>query len=250
MDIRGLQRTWDSLGREDPLWAVLSDPEKRGGRWDVADFMATGVREIDSVLDWLKEFGVRPPSGLALDFGCGVGRLTQPLAERIGAAVGVDIAPSMIDTARSLNQLGDRCRYELNTRDDLSLFPTRHFDLVYSNITLQHMPPALAKRYIAEMIRVLRSEGVLVFQLPSSPPARMLSRIKRFIPPTVRAIWRNVRQATGGAAHIQMYWMAPAEVEATVTASGGRVIASSEDFAAGPGWSGKRYAVRRAFSTS
>ena len=44
-----LKETWETFGQEDPLWAVLTDPSKRGGRWDVDEFFATGEREVEAL---------------------------------------------------------------------------------------------------------------------------------------------------------------------------------------------------------
>ena len=33
---------WERAAKEDPYFAVLSDPELRGGRWDSDCFFATG----------------------------------------------------------------------------------------------------------------------------------------------------------------------------------------------------------------
>jgi len=30
-----LRQTWDHLGEHDPLWAILSFPQKRGNRWQL-----------------------------------------------------------------------------------------------------------------------------------------------------------------------------------------------------------------------
>src|SRR5687768_12932320 len=42
-----LRRVWQTLGRDDPMWAVLSHADKRGGRWDPEEFLATGEVEVD-----------------------------------------------------------------------------------------------------------------------------------------------------------------------------------------------------------
>ena len=39
-----LQKNWDHLGQEDPLWAILSDPEKKVGKWDITEFFDTGEK--------------------------------------------------------------------------------------------------------------------------------------------------------------------------------------------------------------
>lgn len=168
MSLRALQRQWDRFGRRDPLWAVLSVPGKRHGRWDEAEFFATGTREIEDVLAHARGLGWRP-GGRALDFGCGVGRLTQALAGHFERCDGVDIAPSMVSLAERYDRHAGRVRYHVNARPDLSLFEDRAFSFVYTSLVLQHMPPALATGYIREFVRVLAPAGLLVFHLPSQP---------------------------------------------------------------------------------
>jgi SAM-dependent methyltransferase len=167
VDLDDLQRHWNEWGRRDPYWAIISRPDRRGNRWDLEEFLQTGIDEIDELLEWLRELHVTVRPGRALDFGCGVGRLTQALARTFAECDGVDIAPSMIERADTLNQFGDRCRYHVNDRDDLALFPDGVFDLVYSDIVLQHIAPQFSAGYVREFTRVLAPGGVVVFQLPS-----------------------------------------------------------------------------------
>ena len=175
MDLDDVRRTWSRLAEVDPLWAVLSDPGKENGRWREAEFFQRGEDEIAGLLSQLESIGVRVRAGTCLDFGCGVGRLTQALARRFDEAHGVDIAEPMIDQARRYNRVGDRCRYHVNTDPDLRRFAGGTFDFLYSNIVLQHMPPAAALGYVQEFVRVLRPGGIAVFQIPSqrvAPPLK------------------------------------------------------------------------------
>jgi SAM-dependent methyltransferase len=167
MKLEELRKDWDALGRIDPMWAVLTDPERRGRNWDEESFFATGREEIAGVMRDLGRLGRPVRRGRCLDFGCGVGRLTQALAEHFERCDGVDIAPSMLEEARRLNRRGARCVFHLNDTDDLALFPDGTFDLVYSNIVLQHVGPVLAKAYIREFLRLLAPGGLALFQLPS-----------------------------------------------------------------------------------
>ena len=169
VDLDELQRHWNEWGRRDPYWAIISRPDRRGNRWDLEEFLRTGVDEIDELLAWLRELGVTVRPGRALDFGCGVGRLTQALARTFAECDGVDIAPSMIERAGVLNQFGEKCRYHVNDRDDLALFDDGTFDLIYSDIVLQHIAPQFSAKYVKEFTRVLAPGGVAVFQLPSHP---------------------------------------------------------------------------------
>jgi SAM-dependent methyltransferase len=169
MGLRGLQQTWDELATRDAMWAVLTGPRATARAWDQDAFFATGVAEIDAVLDRVRRAGVIPRFHRALDFGCGPGRLTQALAGQFERADGVDISSAMIARARTFNRLGDRCHYHLNETDRLAAFDDATFDFVYSMITLQHMEPQYSRRYIQEFFRVLRPGGVVVFQLPGEP---------------------------------------------------------------------------------
>ena len=148
-------------GAHRPVWIAR--------KWDEGAFFQTGVAEIESVLDRLRCAGVTPRFDRALDFGCGVGRLTQALGRHFQKADGVDIASGMIARAEALNRLGDRCQYHLNETDDLSMFSEALFDVVYSVITLQHMEPRYSRRYIEEFFRVVRPGGVVIFQIPGEP---------------------------------------------------------------------------------
>jgi SAM-dependent methyltransferase len=73
----------------------------------------------------------------------------------------------MIAEANKYNRQGDRCRYVLNDRSNLAVFPDNSFDFIYSSIVLQHMRPEYSKAYMREMVRVLSPGGVVVFQLPA-----------------------------------------------------------------------------------
>src|SRR6185295_16254309 len=98
-----VRRTWNYLGASDPLFAILSEPQKRGNRWELESFFATGQNEIDAVLRAVADRFPDVPHQRALDFGCGVGRLTRALANHFERVIGIDVAASMISRSRELN---------------------------------------------------------------------------------------------------------------------------------------------------
>jgi SAM-dependent methyltransferase len=162
---------WDEIARQDPMWAILAYPEHKYGRWSEEQFFRTGSERIDQFITHGATFDRPAAQGAALDFGCGVGRLTRALAGRFATAVGVDISPTMVETARELNADLDNCSFRHNNRADLTMFADSSFDFVGSDIVLQHLPDeAAVERYLAEFVRVLRPGGLLVFQLPGSLP--------------------------------------------------------------------------------
>lgn len=166
MELKDLQQHWTAFGEQDPLWAILTAPGKRGGGWDLDEFFATGRTEVKEVLDVTATRGIVVNAGRALDFGCGVGRLTRALAEHFESCDGVDVAATMIERAVEFNQNGERVRFHHNDASDLSLFADESFDFVLALIVLQHMQPELMRGYMREFLRVLRPAGVAFFNIP------------------------------------------------------------------------------------
>jgi ubiquinone/menaquinone biosynthesis C-methylase UbiE len=165
--LRRLQSVWENHAKEDPLWAIASLPDKMGRKWDLAELLQTGTHEIDQLMKTLASSDIDFDPTSALDFGCGVGRLTQALARNFKSVCGVDISPTMIKTAERLAGKNENCRFYVNAREDLRLFKDEEFSFVYSNIVLQHIPPPVSMKYLAEFARILKRDGLLVFQLPA-----------------------------------------------------------------------------------
>ena len=232
-----LRATWDELGREDPLWAVLSTPETRGNRWPLDEFFATGRVEIEHLMARVKalDIGIHPQR--CLDFGCGVGRLSQALAEYFVRVDGIDIAPSMVARARENNRHGDRCVFRANGSGDLHLFADGTFDLIYTRLVLMHMKPRYSKAYIAEFIRVLKPDGLAVFHVPSSRPLR--KQVLYSMAMARRTLLRHARRWTGGPPRSlpsnykhAMYPVAKSAVQRVLRRSGATLIATDESEAA------------------
>ncbi|MEV4311412.1 class I SAM-dependent methyltransferase [Actinocrispum sp. NPDC049592] len=167
MALDELKNTWESLGDVDPLWAVVSDPDRRDGQWDLAEFMQTGRESVARVVATLADHGLSLGSRV-LDFGCGVGRLSNGLAEYADSVVGIDIAASMLKQAEELNRHPGKL--EFVQYDGLTLpFETASFDGALSLLVLQHGRPEVQLRCLMELQRVVRPGGVLFLQIPSRP---------------------------------------------------------------------------------
>ena len=241
MNLNELQRNWDALGRADPLWAIKFDPAKKGNRWELEEFLRTGEQEVAELLAWLDGLGVAPRRERALDFGCGVGRLTQALGDRFDRVDGVDIAPSMIELARRLNRHGERCRYHLNAADDLALFGDGSFDLVCSLLVLQHVQASYARAYLREFLRVLHPGGVLVVGVPSHPAATPRGLAFSLLPNRLLNLYRRRRYGYEGV--MELHGLRRAEVVELLRAAGGEVVATVEEPALGADWHAYRYCV-------
>jgi cyclopropane fatty-acyl-phospholipid synthase-like methyltransferase len=236
MEILDWQKNWNELGKDDPLWVVLTDPTKKGGKWEPAEFFETGRAEIDAAL---REIAVRKFSlrqGRALDFGCGVGRLSQALARRFERVDGVDISPSMIEHAKRFNQFPQKCHYHVNPAADLRLFEDNTFDFLYSAITLQHIEPRFQKSYLQEFVRVLAPDGIAYFQILSAT-------LRRRLFPTIFVNLIRRRRAAGRA-FIGMFGVPQRQVDSIVRQSGGTILDKTSQSASWR-WSSHRYIVRK-----
>ena len=172
-----LSNRWDELAHLDPLWAIVTDPQRRFGRWDVEEFFRTGHREIGPILARGNALGYPKRWDTALDFGCGVGRLSRPLAGQFTQCYGVDVSPKMIELARTLNKHISNCSFLTSEEQNLRDLPDNHFDLVCSLNVLQHLPQkSLVLSYLAEFVRVVNRGGLLIFQLPVAVPFRARTR--------------------------------------------------------------------------
>lgn len=228
MGLKHVRETYEKLGAEDPLYAVLSFPDTQGNRWDPEAFFARGRDEIGAALEFIANLGLEPRRGRALDFGCGAGRLSQALCEEFDEVVGIDISSTMIETAERFNRHGGRCRYIVNTNDRLPMLEDASFDFVYSNITLQHIPPEASARYVAEFIRVLKAGGVALFQLPDGPyhsPGSLGERWYSFRRGPLRRGWKRVR----GKPTVEIHYVNQRRVGEIVETAGGTVVDIRDD---------------------
>ncbi len=161
-----LEENWDYLGSVDPLWAVLTHADKKFSRWGLDEFLKTGINDGEVLIKKILELNPDIEFKRMLDFGCGVGRLSKPLKKYFNEYFGVDISKLMIEYAREINK-GSECIFIKNSESNLNLFPDNYFNLVYSRLVLQHIPEKdLIKEYISEFVRILKTGGIIIFQLP------------------------------------------------------------------------------------
>jgi SAM-dependent methyltransferase len=238
-----VRRDWTRLGEEDPLWAVHVAPDKRGGKWDVDQFLELGRADVGIARDWLTRLALPAEWKRVLDFGCGAGRLSQALAEHADEVVGVDVSEPMLATARKLDRSSGKCRFVHNDRPDLRQFEDSQFDLVYSELVLQHLPADVIDGYLAEFMRVLNSGGVAVLQCTTRPLWTVKGAMWRFAPYRLLALGQRV--VLRYPAPMRMTALAPDRLRAVVGRHGGEVVDSVTEDIPATHWQSTRYVVRK-----
>ena len=156
--VRDTDADWRELGVTEPYWGVISHPDFKSENLTperIEQFYASGPFHIDPIAKDLEKLAGKPPSGRALDFGCGVGRLAEAMLAYADDVTGVDISPGMLELAR---KRGSRVTY-------VDQVPAGPFDWINSFIVFQHIPPERGEAIIEDLLARLAMGGVVSLQL-------------------------------------------------------------------------------------
>lgn len=242
-ELQNVQNTWHKLGEDDPYWAVLSDPSKRGNKWNKDEFFLNGKKGVDAVIKEIEIKNFRIKKKKALDFGCGIGRLTRTLSFHFDEVIGVDIAPSMIGHARKLNSDFANCEFVVNANDDLAFIDDNSIDLIYSSITLLHIPPTITLNYLKEFIRVIEPNGVCVCQIPYGKDWTLKGIAFKFMTPSLFSYFHRLRYKS--EVGMEVHTIPYKKVKMSIENSGGRIDSIVEDKSAGEGWDCFKYFITK-----
>ena len=183
--------TWRRLGAEEPYYGVLISEKFRRKNFNDAlkeEFFQTGEKHIEEVLTQSKRaFGDGLALGRALDFGCGVGRLTIPLAQCFDEVTAVDISPAMLEEAQK--NCSER-RIENVTfmlSDDALSQVEGAYDFINAYIVFEHIEAVRGIRIIRRLLGLLGPGGVAAIDLCTKRHESGLRRVgawlkKRFLP--------------------------------------------------------------------
>ena len=152
------------IGARDPYWGVLTHDRFRSVNLTPAaieEFYESGRTEIQRTVDVLHQLGGEPfAPDVAVDFGCGVGRLSFAMTQYARRVLGVDVADSMLDVAR--RQASERGIANLELQVAL---PSTGADWVNSVIAFQHIPPDRGQLLFDALIDLLNPGGYVSLHL-------------------------------------------------------------------------------------
>jgi 2-polyprenyl-3-methyl-5-hydroxy-6-metoxy-1,4-benzoquinol methylase len=160
---RRQREVWNTLGRTDADWAVLTAPERRSGRWekDIEAFYESGRRDVTDCLALCQ----LAASTKALDYGAGTGRLSFALASRFGQVTSLDVSEEMLAVLEE-RATGRNIRNVSVVHVDQFVASADH-DFALSLLVLQHLPDrASVQQAIRTIASGLRPGGVAVIELP------------------------------------------------------------------------------------
>lgn len=159
---RAMKRTWNRLAQRNAMHFIDSARDE----WDPSDFVESGARTLQTIFD---SVDYHPQGESALDLGCGLGRMSIALAQKFDKVLGVDVSEEMVGRARILTaEVGcANVEYWCNTGVDLAFVADDSCDLAFSYIVFQHIPIGeIVIGYIAELARVVKPGGTVLFQIP------------------------------------------------------------------------------------
>ena len=147
-------RLWDPPADTDAMALILNTT-------DVETFETTGRADAERLAAYL------PDPGVALDLGCGIGRVARYLAPRCATLWAVDASPRMLELARTRMVELPNVRYARCVDTAIPDVADGAVDLAYALLVLQHLEREDAFLLLEELHRVVRPEGTVVVTFPN-----------------------------------------------------------------------------------
>src|SRR4051812_14996667 len=176
MGTERMRRFWDERAKENAFYFVDNRLDYQNP--DAERFWAQGVETLDEILSLL---GVRVESAdRVVEIGCGVGRLTRPLAERAADVRALDVSGEMLDLARRYNESIENVTWLHGDGASLSAVETASATVCFSHVVFQHIEdPAITLGYVREIGRVLEPGGWAAFQISNDATIHTVHRERR-----------------------------------------------------------------------
>jgi SAM-dependent methyltransferase len=159
--LEAIRRDWDMRARED-AHKYINWPDVPPGE---DAFFASGLVDYRRfVTPFFERMAFGPRGKVALEIGCGTGRIARHMAGDFGQYVGVDVSPEMIRKASAYGF--PSATFLCVSGSDLAGIANDSVDFVFSFAVFQHVPDKCAiLNYVAETARVLRPGGFFRLQM-------------------------------------------------------------------------------------
>ena len=217
---------WERFGAVEPYFAVLTESrflKQNLTPETVAAFYATGESDVARLAGLAAAEAGRPLSPeKALEFGCGVGRLTFAMARRADCVVGIDAAPSLLEIAHAEAASRGLENVTLLPVEQLSSLGTGTFDFIFSYIVFQHIPTAEGERYLETLLSLAAPRATVALHFALSRSGGAVRRLLRTVRARSPLIHRLATLAKGDRhlPYMQMNTYDRRRIEAILVAEG------------------------------
>ncbi|MBI2635367.1 MAG: class I SAM-dependent methyltransferase [Parcubacteria group bacterium] len=153
---------WDILARIKPNYFIYSGIKNN----DEDGYIKSGREDVQRLIicDDILKSKMNFSGALAVEIGCGNGRMTQFIAENFKKVYAVDISPRMIDLARQRLTSFNNIEFLVTGGGKLPI-QNNAVDFVFSYIVFQHFPSiGMVEENLKEIKRVLRNGGIAKIQ--------------------------------------------------------------------------------------
>lgn len=170
-----VSNTWNTYGENENIyWSVLSNDKykKMDSKEQFEEFYKSGIEATNYIKTKLVNYGnmfeLWAIDKKCLDFGCGCGRTIIHLAMYFDETTGLDISQGHLEEANGIAEKLEITNIKLHKSDtDITIYG--NFDLIYSVIVLQHIPPPLMIKYIEQLLSILNDGGYAFLHIPIKP---------------------------------------------------------------------------------
>jgi SAM-dependent methyltransferase len=225
-----MERFWDARAREDAYYFV--DSRLQYGSPDERAFWAGGEEALEKLVEVVGAPAIEP-TATVVDIGCGLGRLTRPLAARAARVIAVDVSSEMLKRAGALNAHLDNVEWVHGDGESLRPIADSSVDACVSHVVFRHIPdPAITLGYMREIGRVLRPGGFAAFELSNKREPHVHRSSGRFR--ALAALFGRAPKGVTDKAWVGSY-VEIAELRSTVEESGmdlATVVGEGTDFCA------------------
>src|SRR5258706_892616 len=167
-----IRNAWTHLGEVRPHYSVLTNrkylPETLDAE-SIEDFYSSGVGEVAAITAILKRYGKSDlGSQVCVEYGCGLGRVTLPLAKTFKRVHAYDISGNHLALARKRAFDADIHNVEFHLCPAKVVIENLEgCDVLYSRIVFQHNPPPIIRELIGAALTSLHPGGIAIFQVPT-----------------------------------------------------------------------------------